>query len=410
MAWHRRLFYVLLVLVPTQLGFHFWPEWAYVVGRRVDYLSPTVHLTDVLIFFAVIKLLISDFTRLRKIRNVQILVLLAAINIFFAGNQPVALYAWLKVFEFAGLGWYIVRTKTTWEETLPYLSIGIIGFSVLAITQFTFHHSIGGILWWFGERSFSLETPGIARINICLPFTLTCRLMLRSYATFPHPNVMGGFVAALLPMLIHFSFPLSPRHWYTYLYRAACAFGAVALFFSFSRSAFFVVGIGLGCVYWIRQSLPIRAIAALIIFLSFVYVLWRIPARTDESVARRIELTKASLTMITQAPVTGVGMGNFVLRLPEVTRTRQGNFLQPVHSIYLLFTSEMGIVGIVTLGWIVVKWCRTATRGRRKFQIISLLPLMTVVLLGCVDHYPVTLQQGQLLLAITASLFVSEHS
>ena len=45
------LFYLLLLLLPTQLGKHFWPTFSYVLGTRVDYLSPTLYLTDIIILF-----------------------------------------------------------------------------------------------------------------------------------------------------------------------------------------------------------------------------------------------------------------------------------------------------------------------------------------------------------------------
>jgi len=49
------LFSLLLVFLPTQLGLHFWPGWALVLGRRLDYLSPTLYVTDILIVFLLIR-------------------------------------------------------------------------------------------------------------------------------------------------------------------------------------------------------------------------------------------------------------------------------------------------------------------------------------------------------------------
>ena len=34
MGIHQRLFLLLLALLPTQLGWHFWPTWAYILGRK----------------------------------------------------------------------------------------------------------------------------------------------------------------------------------------------------------------------------------------------------------------------------------------------------------------------------------------------------------------------------------------
>lgn len=46
---HQALFYALIILLPVQLGRHFWPEWSYVLGLKIDYLSPIIYLTDILI-------------------------------------------------------------------------------------------------------------------------------------------------------------------------------------------------------------------------------------------------------------------------------------------------------------------------------------------------------------------------
>jgi len=39
----QRLFWLLVFLLPVQFGRHFWPEWSYVMGLRIDYLSPTIY-------------------------------------------------------------------------------------------------------------------------------------------------------------------------------------------------------------------------------------------------------------------------------------------------------------------------------------------------------------------------------
>ena len=45
------LFYLLILFLPTQFGKHFFPAFSFVSGVRVDYLSPTLYLTDILVLF-----------------------------------------------------------------------------------------------------------------------------------------------------------------------------------------------------------------------------------------------------------------------------------------------------------------------------------------------------------------------
>ena len=115
MPLHKLFFSLLLILLPTQLGYHFWPEWAVVLGRRGDYLAPTIYLTDVLIGLTLVSWIIDSRKKFSiKQRNFKLLFFIlgfAILNIFFAQNQPVAIYKWLKVLEFGLLGFYIYKTK-----------------------------------------------------------------------------------------------------------------------------------------------------------------------------------------------------------------------------------------------------------------------------------------------------------
>ena len=208
-------FYLLLVFLPTQLGLHFWPAWSMVLGRRVDYLSPTLYLTDIIICLIVIcwifqnrkKLSIINYQLSIKIRNFQfaiVFLLFVFLNIFFATNRFVSLYFWLKVLEYALLGFYIYKTKPPFSKIIYYASFGVLYSSLIAIGQFFFQRSLGGPFWFLGERAFSAMTPGIAVYNFCWPLRDQCQLVLRAYATLPHPNVLGGFLAILLTAIFNF--------------------------------------------------------------------------------------------------------------------------------------------------------------------------------------------------------------
>ena len=40
---------LIIFLMPTQLGLHFWPLSSLVYGIRVDYLAPTIYFLDILL-------------------------------------------------------------------------------------------------------------------------------------------------------------------------------------------------------------------------------------------------------------------------------------------------------------------------------------------------------------------------
>jgi hypothetical protein len=406
---YQLLFSLLLVFLPVQLGYHVWPEWALVLGRRLDYLSPTLYFTDILIFFLFVSWCVEkkihsiSFKKIsRSAGMVGICFLLFIfVNIFFAANRMVAVFAWIKILELAALGVYIVHEKPKFSQIIFPLSIGVLYSSGIAVIQFFLQHSVGGIFWFLGERTFSAATPGIAQVPLCFPNRLNCPLLLRAYATFPHPNVLGGFLAVTIPLILFriINFPMnrvSSRKKIFYI--TTIVLGTVALLLTFSRSAWVVAALsGVYIIFKKKRQLffPVLIVAALIIF--FVGTTFGFQ---DESVVVREQLNAAALSMVRASPVIGNGMGNFLVQLPDHLVSRQIYFLQPVHNIYLLLLSETGVLGGAVFLWVLWKAVRNMLQ---KFSIVhfSLLMLLSI---GLVDHYLLTLQQGQLMFTIFLSL------
>jgi hypothetical protein len=161
----------LLFLLPTQLALHFWPPWAFVFGIRVDLLAPSVYLTDVLIFILFLFKIITDkklfFKPLGKYKFLLGLFLFFVItNCIFSASPPVSIYKWLKMLEFSFLAFYFFRQNLlelfTIVKTLFFSSIT---FSLIGIAQFIKGGTIGGLLYFLGERTFNQSTPGIALVS-----------------------------------------------------------------------------------------------------------------------------------------------------------------------------------------------------------------------------------------------------
>ena len=103
--------------------------------------------------------------------------------------------------------------------------------------------------------------------------------------------------------------------------------------------------------------------------------------------------------MWTKHPLIGVGLGNYLTELPNYLVSRQIYFLQPVHNIYLLILSETGVIGFSF--FLFVLW----NTLKNRFRIIH-YSLFIILFLGLVDHYPLTLQQGQLLFTLLLAMCV----
>ena len=191
----------------------------------------------------------------------------------------------------------------------------------------------------------------------------------------------------------------------------------IALLLTFSRSAIIVGILASVWVTWNKYRATHRIgvfqkiafVGSSVALLLITYHISRITVSfTEESFVVRQQLNVAALSMWQSSPLFGVGLGNFLVELPKHLVSRDVYFLQPVHNIYLLLLAETGIIGLAFFLWLLwvigEKAIRDTRYVRRKnknaLHITYHISLITLLLLGLVDHYPITLQQGQLLLTI----------
>jgi len=403
-------FYLTIVLLPTQLGYHFWPDWTLVLGRRVDYLAPTLFLTDITIILTLVTWFVQKNTRstiAKTIRAHKILlcvgISLIVGNIFFSSNPTITLYKWGKVFEFLLFFYYIYTSKPSLKKIAYCFAAAILYSSIIAIPQLIRQQTIGGFFWFLGERTFTIDTPGIAKINWCWFSPRDCKELLRPYATFPHPNILGGFLATSIPILI-FTLQKEKNKLIRIFLMTSMILGVCTLGISFSRSAWMIGSATIfGILLLTTKKVWTTRIIGSICIVTFLLFAWPYIGALNtgnESVFIRLDLASAALRLFTLRPLTGVGLGTFLPNLPNVIQIRDLYFLQPVHNIYLLFLSETGIFGLIVAGIAAYLYKKSLHISKQMYVLI--LPCIAIGLLGCIDHYSFTVQQGQLL---TACLF-----
>lgn len=401
---HRQFFWLLIFLLPVQLGRHFWPEWTRVLGLPIDYLSPTFYLTDLLVF----AILISWWEQEKKqltINNLQFTIrkhwwvgavfLYLLVTSLLAQNPGAALYKFIKIIEFTLLGFYVVRSNYTLSAIRYPLSLAVIYSSLIAIAQFIRQSTIGGVFWWLGERSFNLITPGIAKAVV------NGRLVLRPYATFSHPNVLAGFI---LVSLILIGANNQKLKWKEKIRWVAQALGGVSIFLSFSRATWLIgslTGFGLLVRNWWTKKKAMLGILLLMIFIGGFFYRFAPTLSGQEAVSQRFSLAQMAIKMIKANPLAGVGLNNFIPQLPNYWQQFGMTYwLQPVHNIFLLIAAETGLVGLLIFLWLLVLTFRKFTINN--LQLI--IALSAILALGLFDHYWFTLQQTQLLLTIIFGL------
>ncbi len=400
-ALRRVLFQSLVFLMPVQLSLHFWPEWAYVFGIRVDYLSPTIYLTDLVLIALLVSWWLNKKPNLPKTSWALGLLILVSVNILLAQRPPVSFLKWLKVLELSSFVFYlsIERDFRLKDWLIKPLSWSLIFFSLVASFQLFNQKTLGGFFYFLGERTFDVTTPGIAL------FSFLGRQFLRPYSTFPHPNALAGFMLASLFLLGLES--KEKRN--SFIKKLAVGFAGLSVLISVSHGAWLSAFLVATLYLFDRRDPSLRRlfvfvplILATLSVLSLPFLRGLSASNYPEEVGKRLVLSGAAARVIAARPLFGTGLGNFVVRLSKLPfRSVALWWRQPVHNLFLLVFAETGFLGLAAFLYLLFETLKRLVATKNKFLIFSLL---TILLTGAVDHYWLTLQQNQLLFSLLLGL------
>lgn len=399
----RLIVFALLFLLPTQLAYHFWIQSSYILGLRVDYLSPAIYLTDILIVFFLpylVKRIKAKGIKLRKSALFFLLIIttLAILNIVFAQSWTTALLKWVTVLKFflLGLYFYLCDLAKLRKIIASALSLSLITFVLIGLIQFILQKTIGGPLYYLGERTFTSQTPGIALMNIF------GNSFMRPYSTFPHPNSFAGFVVVSFFIFLSLKSPRLKSFSGSVL--TVLIFAVLSLLITLSLNA--IIGICLLVVFYLALNNFAKVVKKakvflpiLIVFFSFLFgfVSFIFPKNIllGETYLERVILASYAMETFINKPVLGVGLNNFFLATKNV---------QPPHNVYLIVLAETGLFGTILLFLLMSKLFN------QKINKYLFLALVFVFFTGFFDHYWFTLQQNELLLSILLGLSVRNYN
>ena len=128
-------------------------------------------------------------------------------------------------------------------------------------------------------------------------------------------------------------------------------------------------------------------ILKVVLIISSLYFLFSVSGSVV-SLPDRVSLIHNSLGLIQKYPILGVGLGNFI---------PASGLYQPVHNIYLLLASELGLPAAIFIGVYLLKFLKSLLNIKHWTLNIA---IASVLAIGMVDHYWLTLHQNILLLVI----------
>jgi len=120
----------------------------------------------------------------------------------------------------------------------------------------------------------------------------------------------------------------------------------------------------------------------------------------EQSITLRTFYNQTACFFIQDSPWIGIGLGNFVLEIRGMIDILSAWTHQPVHNIYLLIGSEVGLIGLFLFLMFVYQILRQfreqGTANREQYYLLLFI-VLCFLFVGLFDHFFWTLQQGQLL-------------
>ena len=259
-----------------------------------------------------------------------------------------------------GLFLFLIITSLTSKERIRIIRTIILAgliISLLAVYQYFF--------------GFQNVMDYIARKGITDYFTLDYLARRRVYLPFATPNALAGYLILVLPLVLIIK---DKKRWIILL---SIFF---ALLLTKSLGAFLSIFLVSIIYFYLEGKLEKRKVIFLLGLLVIMGLVFMARSTTQKqhtqpifSTTMRLSYWKDTLEIIKESPFTGVGLGNF-----NLAQSRYA------HNSYLQLWAEMGILGIISILWLVATVFKSALKNipkdTQKNQIISLIAANTVFL------------------------------
>ncbi len=412
-------FYLFVFLLPLQTRW-IW-RLAHLNGDVWEYGSGSLYATDILlIFLLILGIFLPRQGKKNCLRPLWVVIgsffLICFVSVLWSQDKGVSWHAIARLAEVIGLFWLVQRVNFSWPKLgVAMASAGVIQAS-LGIVQFFTQRVIASK--WLG---LAAHQPG--QLGDSVIATIEGRY-LRAYGAFPHPNALGGFLVICLIILIGFLFTLYTDRKANIIKILLAVLSLIVvsygLILTFSRTAWLAFGLAflclLGISLWHRHQYRLKLLAevaswmVILVLMTFALVpdIWvtRIAAETPlekQSMEQRADYYVQSRDLFLDHWYQGVGLGDYTGALYDRDTTRAAWDYQPVHNIYVLAATEVGLFGGLLFAAIAIQFFQLVLRQlRREFSkynwlIVWAIAVVAVLLLGLFDHYIWTLSSGMFL-------------
>ncbi len=425
------------------------------------YLSDLTSLVFLIVLFFYFYSYKGSFSLLKNIllkkQSVNFVLLLflvfICLSVFWSGEPLLSLLLGLRMVIFFLVLFsvaYFFSLSSKIKRLFLYIFVFLGVFeSLIGLLQVVFSRSLGFYL--LGESHLGPEVLGLAR------FPLLGHDFLRAYGTLPHPNVLGGFflftISATLTLINleksntkntekykqcvipakagtqennkqHYCLFILIRMVQTgknckSVENIALFIQFIGLILTFSRSA--LLGLILMAVLNLKTIRSVFekfkkksvVVSAILILIAFSFLLrgsvYNFIFLKGESIELRMELAKASEKRFLSSPLLGRGWGTGPIELSAFSDYPFYFFEhQPVHNIYLLVLSDLGVTGFLIFAVFLIGIAVRVKLSEKKTLIWGSL-FLAYLFIGIFDHYLLTLPQGIFIFLGSALIFLAEE-
>lgn len=394
-----------------------------------EYATIALYGLDILILLALLLALITDFKNKSagfKYKKYWLAILglgiVACLSLFLSGEKTLVLYGLAKLALGASLFWLIYTSPLPSKKIILALLTAVCLQGLLAGWQFNQQSSPANK--WLGLATHQAADLGASVVETVSRAGYSER-WLRAYGSLDHPNMLGGFLAIglLAAIWLLINTERGPKQRLKELALSLIIIlGAIGLFLSFSRAAVLAFCLGLAILFisqwklWPRLLLSLFLIVAVSGALAsqygYLYVT-RAPniavSVVDQrleakSLSERAEYLRQAKILIARHPLLGVGLGNFGVAVSEtITKKQISYYYQPVHNVFFLVASEIGLTGLLFfllfLGWLFFGALKIVRDNSLPLALLGALLAMMMF-----DHWLWSLHFGVLFFWLVAGL------
>lgn len=419
----ERLLLGVVFLLPWQTAWIYGQ--AFVAGEPFSFGVMNLYVVEGLILLTVtLILLFGDRDKSPEGTNVWRWMLsfltFAALSSLWSQNASLVISQLVHLLSASALFWILLCSRVKTRLVVWAFVLGLMIPTLLGVWQVVVGSSPAMTILGLAPRD--AQTLGDAVLMV------GGERILRAYGSFPHPNIFGGYLAMGLVGIgwLWRAAKYRERQWLSVV--GLILF--VGLVLTFSRSAWLgliVVSMMLlarrqvniptslrGWLAWVRGAKLGSALIILVVALLSPLIMSRFSADASiesRSLTQRVEQYDEFGGVFEDHVFVGAGLHNYPLALEQVDPGRAWWEYQPVHNVWLLVLSELGILGLL-IGlrslWSVIR--SNTKRPIGHFVLGGLFVLAPLFTISLFDHYLWTFWPGLALFAISLAMTYRIHN